>query len=263
MAYETLDLTVDENQVATLMLMRPEIHNAMNPLLILEMRQAMDKLRKQVKPRAMVLTGSGESFCAGADLNWMKEMTGQEDSERRKDAKELASMLGELNSLGCLVIGRINGAAYGGGIGLVSCCDIAIGAESARFSLSEVTLGVIPATISPFVVQRIGPSNARRVMLNGHRFGSQEAVRLGLIHRSVSDSGLDEAVREEIRAVLRCAPEAVRAAKDLVGVVRGKEPKSVKEETTERLAQTWKTESCREGIAAFLEKRKPAWHPES
>ena len=263
MAYETLELTVDENQVATLTLMRPEIHNAMNPLLILEMRHVMDELRKQVKPRAMVLTGSGKSFCAGADLNWMKEMTGQEESERMKDAKELASMLGDLNNLGCLVIGRINGAAYGGGIGLVSCCDIAIGAESSRFSLSEVTLGVIPATISPFVIQRIGSSNARRVMLNGHRFGAQEAVRLGLLHRSVPDSGLDEAVNEEIKAVLRCAPEAVRAAKDLIGAVRGRELESVKEETAERLAQTWKTESCREGIAAFLEKRKAAWHPES
>ena len=263
MNYKTLELTADENQVATLTLMRPEIHNAMNPLLILEMRQAMDELRKKAKPRALVLTGSGKSFCAGADLNWMKEMTGQEESERGKDAAQLASMLGELNSLGFLVIGRINGAAYGGGIGLVSCCDIAISAESARFSLSEVTLGVIPATISPFVVQRIGSSNARRVMLNGYRFSAQEAVHLGLLHRSVPDSELDEAVNEEVKAVLRCAPEAVKAAKDLIGAVRGREPEGVKEDNAERLARTWETESCREGIAAFLDKRKPTWHPES
>ena len=171
-------------------------------------------------------------------------------------------MLSELNQLPIPVIGRINGSAYGGGLGLISCCDIAIAVESATFSLREVTLGLIPATISPYVVKRLGESNARRMMLNARRYNAREALQLGLIHRVVRDEELDDAVEEEVRAIQCCAPEAVSASKDLIAAVDGQSTDEVFGETIERLAQTWETESCQEGIVAFLEKRKPTWNPE-
>ena len=235
---------------------RPQAHNALNMELIREMRQA---LREMEGMRALVLTGEGQTFCAGGDLKWMEEMTKQDVPGRMKDAEELALMLSELNRVPFPVIGRINGPAYGGGLGLISCCDIAIGVESATFSLSEVTLGLIPATISPYVVKRLGESNARRMMLNARRFSAREALELGLLHKVVPDDKLDAAVEEEVKAVMRCAPEAVSASKELIAAVEGRPPEEVLGETIERLARTWETESCRQGIAAFLEKRKPPW----
>ena len=170
-------------------------------------------------------------------------------------------MLSELNQLPIPVIGRINGPAYGGGLGLISCCDIVIAVESATFSLSEVTLGLIPATISPYVVKRLGESNARRMMLNARRYNAREALQLGLLHRVVRVDELDDAVEEEVRAIQRCAPEAVSASKELIATVEGQSAHELVGETIERLAKTWETESSREGIAAFLEKRKPTWNP--
>ena len=262
MVFETLSSLVDERGIARLTLLRPHVHNALNMTLIREMRQALRGFAEMSELRALVLTGSGKSFCAGGDLKWMQEMTNQDDSERMKDAEELALLLSELNRLPFLVVGRINGPAYGGGLGLISCCDIAIGVESATFSLSEVTLGLIPATISPYVVKRLGESNARRVMLNARRFSAKEAVQLGLLHQAVPDEDLDAVVEKEVNGVLRCAPEAVSASKKLISAVDGRPAEKVLNETIERLAQTWETESCREGIAAFLEKRKPSWNPE-
>ena len=262
MNFETLKCSVDLKGIGRFALERPEVHNALNMQLIRKMRQALRGFAEMTEMRALVLTGSGKSFCAGGDLKWMQEMTNQDDSERMKDAEELALVLSELNRLPFLVVGRINGSAYGGGLGLISCCDIAIGAESAMFSLSEVTLGLIPATISPYVVNRLGESNARRVMLNARRFSAKEAVQMGLLHQSVPDEDLDAVVETEVNGVLRCAPEAVSASKKLISAVDGRPAGKVLNETIERLAQTWETESCREGIAAFLEKRKPSWNPE-
>ena len=173
-----------------------------------------------------------------------------------KDAEELALLLSELNRLPFLVVGRINGPAYGGGLGLIACCDIAIGVESATFSLSEVTLGLIPATISPYVVKRLGESNTRRVMLNAKRFSAKEAVQLGLLHQAVPDEDLDAVVEKEVNGVLRCAPEAVSASKKLISAVDGRPAETVLNETIERLAQTWETESCRKPLTrSYTDKR--------
>ena len=258
----TLKYLKDFRDIGWLGLQRPQARNALNMELIRELRKAFQDMEKIKDLRALVLTGEGRSFCAGGDLKWMEEMTKQETSERMKDAEELALMLSELNQLPFPVIGRINGHAYGGGLGLISCCDIAIAVESATFSLSEVTLGLIPATISPYVVKRLGESNARRMMLNARRYNAKEALQLGILHRVVRVEELDDAVEEEVRAIQRCVPEAVSASKELIALVDGQSAAEVVRETIERLAQTWETESCREGIAAFLEKRKPTWNPE-
>ena len=254
--FKNLNLTKHNNNLAGIKLHRTQAHNALNMELIREMRQA---LRKMKGLRALVLTGEGKTFCAGGDLKWMEVMTKQEISGRMKDAEEVALMLSELNRVPFPVIGRINGPAYGGGLVLSSCCDFAIGVEAATFSLSEVTLGLIPATISPYVVKRLGESNARRMMLNARRFSAREALELGLLHKVVPDDKLDDTVEEEVKAVMRCAPEAVSASKELIAAVEGRPPEEVLGETIERLARTWETESCRQGITAFLENRKPPW----
>ena len=172
-------------------------------------------------------------------------------------------MFGELDQLNKPLIGRINGLSFGGAVGLIACCDIAVAVEGALFSLTEVVLGLIPATISPFVLRRIGPSNARRVMLNAHRFSAEEAVNLGLISKAVSVDKLDEAIEKEINELLRCSPEAVSATKRLIAEVRGKEPADVRSATIEKLANAWESDSIKEGIDAFFSKRKPVWNPEA
>ena len=161
------------------------------------------------------------------------------------------------------LIGRINGLSFGGAVGLIACCDIAVAVEDSLFSVTEVLLGFLPATILPYVLRSMGASNARRVMLNAHRFAAPEAVTLGLIAKSVSVEKLDQAVEEEISELLRCAPEAVSAAKRLIEEVRGKEPDDVRNATIEKLANAWESESIKEGIDAFFSKRKPNWNNET
>ena len=228
--------------------------------MISELRQVLVDLNKHPDVRAVILTGAGKSFCAGADLRWMQKIAAQKREDRIADASELSEMLGELDQLKIPLIGRINGLSFGGAVGLISCCDIAVAVEDSLFSLTEVLLGLLPATISPYVLRRIGASNARRVMLNAHRFAAPEAVTLGLISKSVSSENLDEAVEEEISGLLRCAPEAVSAAKRLIAEVRGKAPDDVRNTTTEKLANAWESKSIKEGIDAFFSKRKPVWN---
>ena len=248
MSFQTLILTIDERQIATLTLNRPEVHNALSLEMIRELRQVVADLNTKPEVRAVILTGSGKSFCAGADLRWMQKIAGQKREDRIAEATELSEMLGELDQLNMPLIGRINGLSFGGAVGLIACCDIAVAVEDALFSLTEVLLGLLPATISPYVLRRIGASNARRVMLNAHRFATEK---------------LDEAVEKEISELLRCAPEAVSAAKRLIAEVRDKEPDDVRSATIEKLANAWESTSIKEGIDAFFSKRKPAWNPES
>ena len=262
MNFKTLKLTFDERQIATLTLNRPDVHNALSLEMIRELRQVVIDLNKHLHVRAVILTGSGKSFCAGADLRWMQKIAAQKRKLRIAEATELSKMLGELDQLKMPLIGRINGLSFGGALGLIACCDIAVAVDDALFSLTEVLLGLLPATISPYVLRRIGGSNARRVMLNAHRFAAEEAVSLGLISKSVSMEKLDEAVEEEIAELLRCAPEAVSAAKRLIAEVRGKEPDDVRSATIEKLANAWESESIKEGIDAFFSKRKPTWNSE-
>ena len=263
MGFKTLILKIDERQIATLTINRPDVHNALSLEMIRELRQVVVDLNKHTDVRAVILTGSGKSFCAGADLRWMQKIATQKREARIAEATELSEMLGELDQLKMPLIGRINGLSFGGAVGLIACCDIAVAVDDALFSLTEVLLGLLPATISPYVLRRIGASNARRLMLNAHRFAAKEAVSLGLIAKSVSADKLDEAVEEEISELLRCAPDAVFAAKRLIAEVRGKEPDDVRNATIEKLANAWESESIKEGIDAFFSKRKPAWNPEA
>ena len=251
------------NGVAHITLNRPDQINTFN----IEMRdslfQTLELFRDDTESKVAIISGAGDrGFCAGADLHWMQEMVGQKREDRIAQATELSEMLGELDQLSKPLIGRINGLSFGGAVGLIACCDIAVAVEDALFSLTEVLLGLLPATISPFVLRRIGASNARRVMLNAHRFSAEEAVHLGLIAKAVSTDKLDEAIEKEIKELLRCAPEAVSATKRLIAEVREKEPQDVRSATIEKLANAWESESIKEGIDAFFSKRKPAWNPE-
>lgn len=259
MTYATLALVRGDDGVATLRLNRPDVHNAMNLAMIRELRQVFSELASEPLPRVLVITGSGASFCAGGDLGWMREIARQERDQRMAESSELAGMLADLDQLDCPVIARVNGAAYGGGVGLLSCVDIAIAADHAKFALTEVRLGLIPATISPYVVRRIGEPAARRWMLSGSRFDCTEACRIGLLARAVPAGELDAEVAAQVREFLQCAPGAVGAAKRLVRFVDTHDAQTNRDRTPEFLADTWESEEARNGIAAFLDKRSPPW----
>ena len=258
--FELIDVSIDPRGVARLMLNRPEAKNAMSQQLMLELAAAARTLVADASVRVIVLTGAGEVFSAGGDL---KGMTRQADNTREgrvHDATEFAKVLVELNSLGKPLIGRINGSAFGGGLGLIAICDMAIGLADAKFRLSEVTLGLIPATISPYVVAKIGVPNSRRIMLNARMLDGNEAARLGLLDGVASTiEQLDAAVEREVAAALQCAPGAVTAAKELICYVSTHNAQENLDYTARALADSWETAEIREGIDAFLNKRKPNW----
>lgn len=257
--FETLRLDTDARGVATLTLARPDKHNAMSGTMVEELGEAAAILAEDPAIRVAVLTGEGRSFCAGGDLGWMRtQMTASRES-RMEEAMKLARALGALNGLPKPLIGRINGQAFGGGVGMMSVCDVAVAARGAKFGLTEVRLGLIPATISPYVVARMGEARARRVFFSARLFDADEARELGLVAKVVEPDGLDEAVEAEIAPYLAAAPEAVAASKALVRMLGPQVDEALMQETAKRLADTWETASADEGIAAFFEKRKPAW----
>jgi methylglutaconyl-CoA hydratase len=258
-AYETLRLSFDERGVATITLSRPAVHNCMSNVLIAEMRRVVAAIEATPSCRVAVLTGEGESFCAGADFKWMQTILGQSRAERVHDSAELASMLYELNSLSRPLIGRIQGSAYGGGNGLVACCDVAFAARTARFSLTEVLLGLVPANISPYVARKMGEANARRTFFTGKMMSADEAAAMGLVTAAVDPAELDAAVEGEIRGILRCAPGAVAATKKMIDYVLNHDAATNRVYTADRLADAWETEEGIEGIHSFIEKRPPAW----
>lgn len=253
-------IDLDARGVARVTLNRPELHNAFNDALIAALTAELRRLGEDPAVRVVLLAGAGKSFSAGADLNWMKAMAGYDAARNLADARGLTQLLHTLDRLPKPVVGRVQGAAFGGGVGLVACCDIAIGAESASFSLSEVKLGLIPATIGPYVLAAIGERAARRYFLTAERFSAQEAARLGLLHQVVPDAALDEAVEAVIGQLLANGPAALAAAKDLIFTI-GRRPtdEEVREETARRIAALRGSAEGREGITAFLERRKPAW----
>mgnify|MGYP005861313287 FL=1 len=255
-----LELTIENEGIARLMLNRPEVHNAFNAELIAELTQAFDELAA-APPRALVLTGAGKSFSAGADLDWMRGMAEASEAENRADSERLAAMFRKLDKLPCPTIARINGAAFGGGVGLVSCCDIAVAAGHAKFGLTEVRLGLIPATIAPFVIARIGASNARRYMLTGERFDAARACDIGLVHERCDADELDERVETVTDALLAGGPEAIAECKQLIRRVRdfGGPAGELDAITAEWIARLRVGEEGQEGLRAFLEKRKPSW----
>jgi len=263
MSFRTLILTIDERHIARLTLNRPSVHNSMSIEMIREIRKVVSELNSNYDLRAVILTGTGKSFCAGADLRWMRKISRQGRDDRISEATEFSEMLYELDKLNKPLIGRINGLSLGGALGLISCCDIVVAAEEAEFSLTEVLLGLLPATISPFVLRRIGAVNARRIMLNAHRFSAEEAIQYGLISKIVPKKKLDEAIENEIKGILRCAPEAVTATKALIEKVCEKNPDEIRGFTVEKLADAWESDTVKEGIDAFFSKRRPLWDKNS
>ena len=247
--------------VGIITLNRPDRHNAFDDTAIAELSDAIGRMGADPAVRVLVISSNGKSFCAGADLNWMKRAAGYSSEENLRDSRALAEMLRRLAQCPKPTIARIQGAAYGGGVGLISCCDVAIATFDAQFALTEVKLGIIPAVISPHVVAAIGERYARRYMLTAERFSAAEAYRIGLLHEMVSDdAALDEAVGEVVDALLNNGPGALAECKALLAAVAWK-PLSpeVIEDTAQRITRVRASDEGREGMTAFLEKRKPNW----
>ncbi|MBC8022859.1 MAG: enoyl-CoA hydratase/isomerase family protein [Burkholderiales bacterium] len=242
---------------------RPERHNAFDDALIGELTEAFRSLEAEDGVRLVVLSGAGKSFSAGADLNWMKRMAGFSLDENRRDAMGLAALMRTIAHFRKPTLARVHGAAYGGGVGLVACCDIAVAVQSATFSLSEARLGLIPAVISPYVVAAIGERAARRYFLSAERFDAAEAWRLGLVHElAPNDDALDEKLGGIVDALLQCSPAAQMETKALIRAVAGRPVTSeLIQDTAERIAKMRASPEGREGVAAFLEKRRAAWIP--
>jgi len=261
--FEALDVDV-RNHVGLVALNRPELHNAFNETLIAELTTVLQALDADSSVRAVVLTGHGKSFCAGADLNWMKKMAGYGAAENLADAQGLALMLRTLNGLSKPTMACVRGAAFGGGVGLVACCDIAVAAQDAVFALSEAKLGLIPATISPYVIEAIGARQARRYFLTAERFTAAEAFRIGLVHDIVPASELDARINALLADLLIAGPAAQLECKALIrGVAHRPIDAELIAGTAEHIAAVRASPEGKEGVAAFLGKRPPEWVPAS
>jgi methylglutaconyl-CoA hydratase len=256
---ETIEVAVDPRGVAYLTLNRPDKHNAMNAEMIAELTEAARRLGRDPAVRVVVLTGEGRSFSAGGDLGWMRAQMEADAAARAREARSLAEMLGALDAMPKPLVGRVQGQAFGGGVGLISVCDVALGVEDAKFGLTEVRLGLIPATIGPYVVARMGAARARRVFFSGRVFGAAEAVDLGLLARAVPQDGLDAAVEAEVAPYLAAAPGAVAAGKKLVADLSRPVDEAQIAMTIEALVGRWEDAESAEGIAAFFEKRRARW----
>lgn len=257
--FTTLDIELD-GPVATIWMNRPERHNAFDEILIAELTAACVALDGDDDVRVVVLAGRGKSFSAGADLNWMKRAAGNGLDENLDDARRLARMLRTLAELKKPSVARIHGAALGGGMGLAAACDIAVAASDAVFATSEVRFGIIPAAISPYVLRAIGARQATRYFQTGERIAAARARELGLVHEVAAPEELDAAVRSVVDALLDGGPAAQSAAKELIRAVDGQMiNETLVEETAHRIAHLRATPEAREGIAAFLEKRRPGW----
>ena len=257
--YETLRIDVDARGVATVILNRPDKHNSINAALISDLTDATTALAEDRAVRVVVLTGAGKSFCAGGDFNWFASNVQKSRTERVEQSASLARLLRRLDTLPKPLIGRINGPAYGGGVGLMSVCDYTLGAEGARFGLTEVRLGLLPANISPYVVARIGAAASRETMLSGAFFDTARAERIGLLTEVVAPGALDEAVERIVDAHLQAAPGAVADTKRLIAYVVGHDLDDSMIYTADRLADAWETEEGIEGIDSFLSKSAPSW----
>jgi methylglutaconyl-CoA hydratase len=255
---DTIRLATDPRGVATLTLDRPDKHNAMSGEMIGELTDMAARLAADETVRAVVLTGAGASFCAGGDLGWMRAQMTADAATRAAEARRLATMLGAWDALPKPVVARVQGNAFGGGVGLICVADIAVAADTARFGLTETRLGLIPATIGPYVVARLGPA-VRQVFMSSARFGTEDALRLGLIARAVPPEALDAATEAEVAPYLACAPGAVAEAKALARGLLGAPDAARIETTVEALVRRWASPESAEGIAAFFDKRPPAW----
>jgi methylglutaconyl-CoA hydratase len=259
MTFATIRLERGPRGVARLTLARPAKRNAMSAEMIAELTRAAAELDADPDVRAVVLAGAGASFCAGGDLEWMRAQFGADRATRMAEARKLADMLGALNALGKPLIARTHGSVLGGGVGLLAVCDVAVAERDCRFGLTETRLGLIPATIGPYVVARIGAGAVRRVFFSGRVFGAEEARELGLVARVVDAADLDAAVEEEIEPYFSTAPGAVARAKRLVRRLGMAVDEAVLEDTIGLLADAWDSPEAQAGVAAFLDKREPPW----
>ena len=257
--FDTIRIDTDGRGVATLWLARPDKHNALSQPMMEELTQAAARLGADPAVRVVVLAGEGASFCAGGDLAWMRAQMDADAATRRAGARTLAGMLSALNTLPKPLIARVHGNAFGGGIGMMAVADIAIAANTARFGLTEVKLGLIPATIGPYVLARMGEDKARRVFFSARLFGADEAVTLNLAARAVAPEDLDAAVEAEVAPFLLAAPGAVAAAKAQCRALGPRIDGAVIEDSIDRLVAVWEGQEAPEGIAAFFDKRKPRW----
>lgn len=257
--FETIRIETDSRGVATLWLARGQKHNALSQTMMEEVTHAARALGDDPAVRVVVLAAEGASFCAGGDLAWMKAQMGADAATRRAGARILAGMLSALNTLPKPLIGRVHGNAFGGGVGMMAVCDIALVATDAKFGLTEVRLGLIPATIGPYVLARMGEDKARRVYFSARIFGAAEAVALNLAARTVEGGDLDAAVEAEVSPFLQGAPGAIAAAKAQCRALGPVIDEAVIEDSIDRLVAAWEGDEAPEGIAAFFDKRKPRW----
>lgn len=254
---QTIRIQTDARGVATLWLARAEKHNALSAQMIDEVTQAADQLGRDPDVRVVVLAAEGKSFCAGGDLGWMQDQMQADAATRRDGAVRLAGMLEALNTLPKPLIGRVQGNAFGGGVGMIAVCDVAVAVPQARFGLTETRLGLIPATIGPYVLARMGEGKARRVFMSGRIFDAAEAVRLDLLADVTDD--LDAAIAAEVAPCLDCAPAAVAAAKRLARSLGPRIDQATIDHSIQALVSVWEGDEAPEGVSAFFAKRKPRW----
>src|SRR5579859_2805080 len=252
-------LNIDHHGVATLTLNREEKHNAFDDAIIAELTAKLKQLDADPAVRVVVLTAVGKTFSAGGDLAWMRSMAQYSEKQNMDDALKLAELMETLYGLSKPTIARVNGPAYGGGVGLVACCDIAIANQSAKFALTEVRLGLVPSVISPYVIAAIGAHQARRWFLTAESIEAQKACQIGLVHEVVTPDILDETVGTVVTALLKAGPKALVAAKKLIAEQSGQDLHAIKKRTAELIAKLRVSPEGQEGLTAFLEKRSPNW----
>jgi len=254
-----IEVTRNTLDAVAVSLRRPEAHNAFNAELIAELTAAFQKLATDESVTTVVLQGEGKSFCAGADVNWMRESLDLSEQENLEDALRMSDMFAAIDEAPQAVVGRVHGAALGGGMGLIAVCDIVVAAEGTIFGFTETRLGIIPAVISRFVVPKIGPSWARRLFLSGERFGCDLAREIGLVHEVVLAEELDAAVDRVVAEVRQAGPQAIREAKALIRGIVDRGPEEWREFTAARIARVRTSAEGQEGLRSFLEKREPSW----
>jgi methylglutaconyl-CoA hydratase len=262
MADRKLLIDTDERGVTIVTLNRPEVHNAFDNELTSMITHSLVELQSDEHTRVVILTGAGRSFSSGADIGWMRSMADFTEEENYEDALRLAELMATLNTLGKPTVAKVNGHVFGGAVGLVACCDIVIAAPRARFCLSEVRLGLVPAVISPYVIEAMGARNARRFFLTAEQMSARKARRVGLVHEVAKDGKLDRAVEDQIGMLLKGGPCAMRESKELVRMVGGHHvtaDQALRQRTAEIIAQMRVSGEGQEGLRAFLEKRSPNW----
>jgi methylglutaconyl-CoA hydratase len=257
-AYETIIFS-KENKIARVIFNRSEVHNAFNSQMIGEIDDAFKKIKSDDSARVVILTGEGKSFCAGADINWMREIIDYSYEQNLEESLQLAEVLYRIYTLPKPTIALVNGTAIGGGNGFLSACDISVASVEARFGLSEVKIGLVPAAISPYVMRRIGESKAREYFLTGKRISAQKALEIGLVNEVVAPDKLEETVLDIAHLLLTSGPEAIAACKELIDKTTRMSFEEVKKFTAQMIANLRISPEGQEGMAAFLEKRKPKW----